>query len=59
MNVSECCKAIGCNCAGTIQAELWNKIGIIPMFIGLVVCVLIISYLIYRVTEKWDTFNQR
>ena len=50
MNASECCNAIGCNCAGTITAEFlqdmnwWQMMGIICLLgLGLSIIVFLIT----------------
>lgn len=56
LNVTECCRTIGCNCAGTQSIEFWNDLTNIPMLfftIGGVAVILIITYLIFLKT-KYD-----
>jgi hypothetical protein len=37
MNATECCKTIGCNCAGTTSSEAMQSILNLPL--GLLICI--------------------
>jgi hypothetical protein len=55
LNASECCKTIGCNCAGTTMIEnldvLHNSLPCVLLVAG---CCLVLAILILIITkEKW------